>query len=556
MSRMVKTQTHRTWLAAADKLERLRGIGLPVIVAVGVGTGVLMVGGLPTRIGLLILGGLLLPAAALLMPSPRRFLEIGLMLSFGVNMDVHLWSQPHIVDPMGIPVSLTGSCTVLLIGWWFIEGIGTYQSRGRLFGGLGWPILGLWAMSLCSLFVSTAPRFGLFALINLAYFTALFVYLANAITTREHLRSVIAWLLIAVGLTSVAAIAEYSLDRTGVLSMLGLLAEEDTMTLVSAAEVKRAGGLLGAANGLATVLAQLLPLMLTLFLTPVSGLRKAPLALGLAVGVLALIATYSRGGWLAFAVVVPMAIGLMSTGHVSDAQKASLKKAVLLLLMLAALAAPLYGNIYTRLTEDDLGSAQSRWPMMRVAWRMIQDNPLFGVGLSNYEEAMFRYDQGSDRIHQFFPWPVHNIYLNITAEIGIIGGLCFLLVCGLSLWQGVRAMRAPDPFLRATAIGLMTGLIAYLLIGLKELGPLGSSRYRHFWLAVGLLVATRKIAETLVQKQQSVTFDRLTAQQMNRAATMAAAAAMPPPVASSRSSNLKHQVRNGKQEVSARGRDE
>lgn len=550
-------QTHRSSLLAVERLDRLRGIGLPVIVAVGVGTGVLMVGGLPTRIGLLILGGLLLPAAALLMPSPRRFLEIGLMMSFGVNMDVHLWSQPHTVDPMGIPVSLTGLCTVLLVGWWFIEGIGTYQSRGRLFGGLGWPILGLWVMSLCSLFVSTAPRFGLFALINLAYFTALFLYLANAITTREHLRSVITWLLIAVGLTSVAAIAEYSLDRTGILSMLGLLAEEDTMTLASTSEIRRAGGLIGAANGLATVLAQLLPLMLTLFLTPTSGLRKTPLALGLAVGVLALIATYSRGGWLAFAVVVPMAIGLMSTGQVSEAQKASLKKAALLLVVLAVLAAPFYGNIYTRLTEDDLGSAQSRWPMMRVAWRMIQDNPLFGVGLSNYEEAMFRYDQGSDRIHQFFPWPVHNIYLNITAEIGLIGGLCFLLVCGFSLWQGIRAMRAPDLFLRATAIGLMTGLIAFMLIGLKELGPLGSSRYRHFWLAVGLLVATRKIAETLIQKQRASTLDRLTAQQMSRAATMAAVAAMPPPVTPSTSVTRKYHIRgNDQQEVSAHGRDE
>jgi hypothetical protein len=133
--------------------------------------------------------------------------------------------------------------------------------------------------------------------------------------------------------------------------------------------------------------------------------------------------------------------------------------------------------------------------MSRVALRIIRDNPFFGVGLGNYEHVMYRYDVGPEYAHKDFIWPVHNIYLNITAEGGLLGGLFFLLTCITAIWHGIRATRAPDPFLQAAAIGLVTGLIGFLLVGMKELGPLGAPEYRLFWLTIGLLVAIGRLGQ-------------------------------------------------------------
>jgi len=491
-------------MVAHDVVAAVRGQSIPVAVAIGLGVLVLMVGGLPPKWGLLILGGLLLPAGAVLVQSPRRFLEICLALSFGINLDIHLGRQPHIVDPAGFPVSLTGLLACVLAAWWFLERMGE-RPRQSLFGGMGIPILGLWMASICSVMVSSEPRFGLYALVNLVYFTLLFLYLANNVSTRDHLRLLLSWLMLAVGATSLVALAEYAFGHIDALSVFGMLGEDDASTLISATDVVRIGGLLGGANGLAMVLTQVLPLMLAQFLSPVSKYRKALLVGGLGVGVLALITTYSRGGWLAFGLTLIIMLPLLASRRLGASPSGWLKKLVILVFVFAVLAAPLYGNVYTRLTEDDLGSAHNRVPMMKVALRIIQDNLLFGVGLGNYENVMDRYDEGPERVHQDFPWPVHNIYLNITAEVGLVGGLCFVLICVLALWQGLQAMRTSDPFLRAAAIGLGAGLVGHLLVGMKELGPLGSSQYRFFWLAVGLLVATRRISKSEARNPKSET---------------------------------------------------
>jgi len=477
-----------------EEIRMRRGILLPVVTSVGLGVVVLMTNGLPPAWGLLILGGLLLPAGALMVPAPRRLLEVCLMLSFGISLDIHLGNDlTHEVDPAGIPISLTGLLICALAAWWFIERVGE-RPRQSLFGGLGIAILGLWMTSICSVMVAPEPRFGLYALVNLAYFTLMFLYLANNLSTRAHLRLLLGGLMLAIGATSLVALAEYASGQVGTSSVLSILGEGKAKT-VAGTDVMRVSGLMGSSNGLATVLVQTLPLILAFFLSPLSGYRKSLLVGGLGVGVVALILTYSRGGWMVFGLVLIIMLPMMATRRFGASQSGWVRKVAFLIFLLVLLAAPLYGHVYTRLTEDDRGSAYSRVPMMKVALRMIEDNPLFGVGLGNYENVMSRYDEAPERIHQNFPWPVHNIYLNITAEIGLLGGVCFLLACVLALWQGVQAMRTSDPFLRAAAIGLVAGLVGFLLVGMKELGPLGSGVYRWFWLAVGLLVATRRLAE-------------------------------------------------------------
>lgn len=466
--------------------------GVVVITSVMVGLVVLMLGGLPVEWGVTLLAGLLLLLVVAIIPVRRRFLEAALMLSFGANIDYHIGHDPtHLVSPSGVPVSVTGLVVGALWLWWACERWGRRQ-RSMALGGLGVPLVGLWASAIISTLGAPQPRFGLYALVNLAYFTLLFLYLAQTVSTPEHLRFLLKWLMIGIMVTSVVGLAEYHLQRNGALAILGMLGDENKQTLASS-DLVRIGGLLGSSNGLAWVLAEILPLMLALFFCRASGYNRVFLFGGVTVCVLALISTYSRGGWVAFGVAFILLILLMGSRRFGIAERGWRAKVVLLGVFLAVAATPLYGNVYTRLTEDDRGSAYARVLMMKVALRMIEDHPLFGVGLNNYERVMDEYDGPPERIHQAFPWPVHNIYLHTTAEVGLLGGGFFVLFALLALWQGLRAARADDLFLRAVALGLSMGLVAYLLVGMKELGSLGNGRF--FWLAVGLLVATRRLSE-------------------------------------------------------------
>jgi putative inorganic carbon (hco3(-)) transporter len=155
----------------------------------------------------------------------------------------------------------------------------------------------------------------------------------------------------------------------------------------------------------------------------------------------------------------------------------------------ALLCLPFATPIYLRLTEDDHGSVQVRVPLMQVAQNMIADNPWLGVGPANYEAEMRRYDETREKITDGFDWPVHNIFLHMTAEAGIPATLCFLTLIIIALRRGWRALSSHDPFWRVLGAGLIAGSLAYLWVGLKEPGSFGAPQLRLAFFTCGMLLA-------------------------------------------------------------------
>ncbi len=72
-------------------------------------------------------------------------------------------------------------------------------------------------------------------------------------------------------------------------------------------------------------------------------------------------------------------------------------------------------------------SAQSRIDAWKAATRMIISHPFFGVGLSAFGTAFSDYSNKRPR-------EVHNTFLQIAAESGIIAGLMYLLV----IWTNIK----------------------------------------------------------------------------------------------------------------------
>ncbi len=116
--------------------------------------------------------------------------------------------------------------------------------------------------------------------------------------------------------------------------------------------------------------------------------------------------------------------------------------------------------------------------MQKVALLMIQDHPWMGVGYNNYLLALPHYTKGAvvDTIM------VHNIYLLIAAEMGLIGLAVFLVFCGVVLYRGWQQ--------RGTLEGrtLLLLFLAFLAIGFVDDHPIFQQQIRlAFFLTGGLL---------------------------------------------------------------------
>ena len=325
----------------------------------------------------------------------------------------------------------------------------------------------------------------------------------------ERLRTAVLVIAFVVGANGIIGTLQATTGALTDLTWLGAAKEENRQAFGDG-EISRATGLQGMANSFAWFLVTLLPTLIAVLILRAGNFslwQRRGLGLATGAGLLALLLTYARGSWLAFGFALAVLVAL-SYRLLPPAERQRFGKQLSLLVLLGCtLCLPFLGPIVIRLTEDDNGSAYSRVPLSQVAQTMIEANPLLGVGLSNYEAEMRRYDHTPDRITEDFPWPVHNIFLHTAAEAGLPGLALFLLMIALALQQGWQALGSSDRLVQACATGLICGVLAYLITGLKELGSLGTPQFRVCFLCCGLLLALNRIRRTeLYAQTQELTF--------------------------------------------------
>jgi putative inorganic carbon (hco3(-)) transporter len=210
-----------------------------------------------------------------------------------------------------------------------------------------------------------------------------------------------------------------------------------------------------------------------------------------------LIASWSRGAWLAFMVSVA-AMGFALPRKLWQ----SVTLSGLIGLMVAGLwfAGLIPASIRQRVTssteelitlEDvrgvDITSANyaitERLAHWQAAQNMAHDHPWLGVGLGNYEVAYEKYrllNWGEPLGH------AHNYYLNILAEGGIIGLLAYLGLWGSILWFTWNARSHPDIIHRSLAIGLF-GAWVYLAFHSLLDNLYVNNLFIHLGVMLGLL---------------------------------------------------------------------
>lgn len=214
------------------------------------------------------------------------------------------------------------------------------------------------------------------------------------------------------------------------------------------------------ANTFAEVLILLLPLTIALVLCS-RRISARLLAAGvLCLGVIALGMTYSRASWIGFACAMVVMVFLWKP------------KLLPVFFVLCCAAIPFLPNsIWNRIltignTSDS--STASRFPLYQAALRLIRARPLSGAGLGT--AAVQRYVKSHNLYYNPAPFVhSHNTYLQVWAEMGIIGFVGFV---GSALWGVKRAARAvrhcADGAARTITAAACAALCGALVCGLAD----------------------------------------------------------------------------------------
>jgi O-antigen ligase len=262
------------------------------------------------------------------------------------------------------------------------------------------------------------------------------------------------------------------------------------------AAYERISGLAGTANELASLLVTALFLAGGLML----ALRGSPLArlvcaLAGLICLLGLFLTLSRAGLVALAAALGATVIVGGRRRVGAA----------VLIAIVAFATVGYFSFaaseQARERVTTLGSGTGRTDIWTVAWRMVEDDPVRGVGVGNFQTASIHYllRPGVILRDEFIvdrPQVTHNSYLHVLSELGVPGLVLFLTVIGagfVAAWRAAGAFTTrADPFMETCARGLVLALVALLVADAFASDQLN----KELWLLLGLGPALLRIART------------------------------------------------------------
>jgi O-antigen ligase len=256
----------------------------------------------------------------------------------------------------------------------------------------------------------------------------------------------------------------------------------------------RISGLVGTANELASVLvtAMFLAGGLLIALRGSPALRTLCFA-AIAICLIGLFLTQSRAGLIA------LGTALLAAVVVGGRRRFAVAVLVALVSITTVGYFAFVATDEVRHRVTTFGTGTGRTDIWTVAGRMVQDQPVTGVGVGNFQTASIHYllQPGAILRDEFIvdrPQITHNSYLNVLAETGAVGLLlfCVILAAGfIACWRAADEFRQRgDPFLEACARAVSLALIALFVADVFASDQLN----KELWVLLGLGPALLAIA--------------------------------------------------------------
>lgn len=177
----------------------------------------------------------------------------------------------------------------------------------------------------------------------------------------------------------------------------------------------------------------------------------------LVTGLLALMISLSRSAW----VIAVLGFGALVFWHLKK-NKIYQHVTILALLGLLVFFLPLIIDRFGALGSLDKESYLIREDLMQGALQIIREHPVIGAGLGNFITTRSDLDLRGKTIAHL--QPVHNIYLLLAAEVGLIGLLIFLLFIFTTIRRLLFIGRLDKP----KVFAIILSLTSLLLLGLTD----------------------------------------------------------------------------------------
>jgi O-antigen ligase len=184
----------------------------------------------------------------------------------------------------------------------------------------------------------------------------------------------------------------------------------------------------------------------------------------------ALLATFSKGSYLAVCVLVVVAFVTVPRWRLP-----------LVAAMIAALVAATQIPLMMARLATVASAVDGRQQIIGASIDMIRAHPIFGLGLGGFS-YQFR-----DAAPEVYP---HDIWATFWVELGLLGVVAFAWIVFGLLWRGWVAWAASAGFHRALLWGVLGSLVLWITHGLVDSPYWKNDMSVEFWILAALQVSS------------------------------------------------------------------
>ncbi len=353
---------------------------------------------------------------------------------------------------------------------------------------------------------------GIFDIVYNIKHILLYFFIAHKVK-RHHLKWIITIFVLAILLESSLACYERLTGNVGIGMRKGDVTYSDfgkQYKVLGITHVIRAEGTTKDSHSLGLYYAMLLPIP---YIFMSVRTLKMPIRIVLAgilvAGTTGLVVTFSRSGWLSFAISSILATGIIVFLW---GRRSAILIPIVSVLIISILYPQGFQHIYDRLVNAPPDILEKRWEMNRTALDIWRSSFLFGYGPGNYTCALEDPDTTVTEIgvidvgavSKRQDIPVHNAFLYVAAELGLFGIIAFFGIIFVAMAQCLKLLKCQDPIIRGMSLVVLTGLTAYLLDGITDPMFREAVPYAHLWVYLGLVIAFKRLVNernTLVEEE-------------------------------------------------------
>jgi O-antigen ligase len=252
----------------------------------------------------------------------------------------------------------------------------------------------------------------------------------------------------------------------------------------------RATGALGHPNALGGILTIGLCIAVTILASRHWNRWRLRLAVGIAIMMIGLLVSFSRGAWFAFA-LTGLILFLVEFRRNPWNRKLVLIPLLVGLLLLPIANSEIGSQVYQRATNIEPLSEYGRLALDYAALNMFLQHPLFGIGYGNWRAVLPDFFPGlsSSNIVEYFAF-AHNIYLQVLCENGLTGFLLLFVPLGYLIAKGLRFAPRGDDGVSVLIRAYSFAMVGAFVCGLVDPWMDGSPSFASlFWAIVGLLMS-------------------------------------------------------------------